>query len=966
MIKRTLNQWWPVCIIIALETILFLTNFSPNTYVVGWDNMFPEFNFSLNLNRTLSSVWQEYRGLGLMDGMSHAANLVHYCFLWLVSFVLPQHLLRYFFIFFTHLVGGIGIYTLLRYLTKKQNMSALLSLIGTLVYQYCFATVQMYYLPFEVFITHFAALPWLIRTAIQLLDQPTKKHFLLFTIVSFLSTPQAHVPTVFIVYCMVLTVLLVGKLVASNMRAWKTCIIMLVITFCVNAFWGIPFAYATLHGASTITESKNNQISTEDTFQKNRAFGDITSVALMNSFSMQYMQYDFTTSSVNFMLLPWISHNASPYMTTFSWILFGIAFIGVIGGISSGLWWCVAACLYCLSVFFIGNDIPVIRQAVDFLRAYIPLFGDIFRFVFTKFFFLFALTTGLMAVSGIITITKLLTKKRTLVVTLGLFLTTLFLLGATTLPSFTGNFVFRNLRVRIPQEYFDVFSFFQKRPVSERVLIYPMPWYWAWTQYRWGVIGSGFTWFGIPQATIDRAFDPWSDKNENVYWELTQAVYASNAEQFRAIVKKYDIHWILFDEHIIHAVNDKALYLTQFDTVLTKLPEIQKAEKFGRITLYHVQTAVASPVTVVTNVPNIGPAYSFNDNDVAATATGIYKTDTTAAYDIFYPERTVFTGRDQSERAFPIYEAANTVQIGNSTTVPVNPDTVVYDSTVTNPFEQTVRSCDPLRVEVYTRDHMQEQNKTFERFFSKKASNCLDIYLPLIAQRQGYLLAIETRHITGRRLSVSITNKDTKRTFMETFVTGKNITDTTWQTSYFVIPPMDAFGMGYTITFDNLSIGQEATINDIAKIRLIQIPYNTIVNTKIQFGAVKEETVTLPALHHPNPAYYSAQITQKIQEPSTLVLSQAFDSGWHAYTKKSKKIPQQLFEFAPFLFGKELTNHVLINNWANGWTITNPTNNPIKTNEQMTIVIFFLPQLLEWIGFLLIPVPFLFIINKRI
>ena len=49
------------------------------------------------------------------------------------------------------------------------------------------------------------------------------------------------------------------------------------------------------------------------------------------------------------------------------------------------------------------------------------------------------------------------------------------------------------------------------------------------------------------------------------------------------------------------------------------------------------------------------------------------------------------------------------------------------------------------------------------------------------------------------------------------------------------------------------------------------------------------------------------------------------------------------------------TKSWLVNNWANGWTVKNSG----------TIYIFFWPQLLEWFGFLLIPLPFVFLLIKR-
>jgi hypothetical protein len=67
-----------------------------------------------------------------------------------------------------------------------------------------------------------------------------------------------------------------------------------------------------------------------------------------------------------------------------------------------------------------------------------------------------------------------------------------------------------------------------------------------------------------------------------------------------------------------------------------------------------------------------------------------------------------------------------------------------------------------------------------------------------------------------------------------------------------------------------------------------------------------------------------------------------------------------LEEFLPFLFGKEINNHVLVSNWANGWNL--PENNQQKTDNNRTIIIYYLPQLLEFIGLGLLPLSFVFLL----
>jgi hypothetical protein len=943
--KRFIQSIWPIVILIVLECILIATNFTPNTNLVGWDNMYPELNFSVNIQRTLTSVWQEYRGLGYMDGMSHAANLVHYLFLWFMSVFLPQQILRYFYVFFTHLVGGIGLYMLLLYLLpKKQTAIQWLALAGAIFYQYCFATVQMYFLPFEVFVTHFAALPWLIYSALTYLDIPNKKHACRFALISLLATPQAHVPTVFLVYLGILTLVLIGNAIATKLASWKSICVIICITFFINAFWGLPFAYSTFMQSKTITESKNNQIATEDIYMKNHQFGDLTSTALMKSFSLTYTQYDYTSQTVDFMMKPWRTYITSPLFTISGWIIFGLTIFGLLWTFLKSTYQLkTLGFVYGVAFIAIGNDIPVIGNITVALQKHIPLFTDVFRFVYTKFFIPYALTTGIFVGIGVYALSKVVSKVRFSSGHVLLSVIVITLVLTTSYPSFTGSFFYPNLKVAIPKEYTDVFTFFEKQPPSERVLIYPMPWYWAWTQYRWGSIGSGFTWFGIKQPTIDRAFDPWSNTNETVYWEFTQAIYEKNSTQLLRLFEKYHISWIMIDENIMHAVNDKALYLNQFNTIIGDIPTIQKQFSSGRISIYHITLPDSyGPVEIAQSVPNVGPLYAFTDHDEAIQTTIPYLTDTTKPFDLFFPFRSLFTGREESERAVSIKENETSIQFGeNEQRLTVNKEeNIVFDSATANILQQPPKSCNPLQQFFFTHTTLSEQNILFERYTSIDSSNCVTIDASKLSQRNGYLIALTTRHIKGRRLSLSITNNDTDRTFLETYVTSNNLPYSTWHTSYFIIPTMDTFGLGYTITLDSLSIGREQTINDIARIRLYTLPYQNMIQNNIRYTDKKPLVLAPTTLVHPNPALYLVTVPKQISE-TTFILNQSYDSGWHA-----------------FLFGKKLKQHVLINNWANGWNID-------SLQSDATIVIVFLPQLLQWFGFLLIPLSFLLMIRKR-
>ena len=71
---------------------------------------------------------------------------------------------------------------------------------------------------------------------------------------------------------------------------------------------------------------------------------------------------------------------------------------------------------------------------------------------------------------------------------------------------------------------------------------------------------------------------------------------------------------------------------------------------------------------------------------------------------------------------------------------------------------------------------------------------------------------------------------------------------------------------------------------------------------------------------------------ETMKQSNNLILYQSYDSGWIAFAN-----------------GKHL-DHVLVNNWANGWKIDDQTNN---------ITIIFWPQYLEFLGFALLVIAFL-------
>jgi hypothetical protein len=205
------------------------------------------------------------------------------------------------------------------------------------------------------------------------------------------------------------------------------------------------------------------------------------------------------------------------------------------------------------------------------------------------------------------------------------------------------------------------------------------------------------------------------------------------------------------------------------------------------------------------------------------------------------------------------------------------------------------------------------------------------------------LVTVKSRNLEGESLLLSIINDSAQKPDFESNLPK----DKNFSTSYFVIPPMEQYGLGYDLYFDNVSSGNVNSINDLSRVQANQIPYKLLTDLKIETNTAPRLNANMADFNvsHPNPSLYNIRLNNVTNLNATLILSQSFDSGWKAYTVDKLGLLNEIF---PFLFGKEIKQHVLINNWENGWTIEPDTQN---------VVIVYLPQYLEYLGFIILIAP---------
>ncbi|MBU1970382.1 hypothetical protein KJ605_01235, partial [Patescibacteria group bacterium] len=198
----------------------------------------------------------------------------------------------------------------------------------------------------------------------------------------------------------------------------------------------------------------------------------------------------------------------------------------------------------------------------------------------------------------------------------------------------------------------------------------------------------------------------------------------------------------------------------------------------------------------------------------------------------------------------------------------------------------------------------------FIRYESHGESLCDSFEFPSFSHASGAVLEIRSRNVTGMPLRICLTNEYSKR--CDLYVSLAKSSD--FATQYFVVPPMGK-GSGYTVSLSNLVFGTSVSINDLEYVGLIPFPYSLVKN-----------------IHKPLK-----------QGTNLLVYNQAFEQGWIA-----------LCGFKPCV-----GEHVLVNNWANGWVFSHPV-------AAKAVFIVYWPQILEYAGIMASLGWFLVLAGKQV
>jgi hypothetical protein len=223
------------------------------------------------------------------------------------------------------------------------------------------------------------------------------------------------------------------------------------------------------------------------------------------------------------------------------------------------------------------------------------------------------------------------------------------------------------------------------------------------------------------------------------------------------------------------------------------------------------------------------------------------------------------------------------------------------------------------------------------------AAGCFAFKDEFLDQGYGYLLKVTNTNISGQRLFFYVLDETKEQPYIEDRFTN--------DTAYYILGARYNQGFGYSFSFQNTSYPTLESSNTLQNLRVYAMPYAVIKELALKntnSPVTKATPLAAPQVQEKN--YYRYDITIPTQsQKTTLALYQSYDAGWKAYETKG-----WLSNTFPLLFGKEVKEHVLINNWANGWNLSG----------QKQIVLLFWPQYLQYAGLLLLCIVTILLLYK--
>lgn len=657
--KHFFANHWPAFLLTLISLLLCILNYTPRTFLSGWDTLHPEFNFSLNFQRIFWGVFRTEQGLGAVAAHSHMVELPRMIILWIVNPLLPMSFLRYFYIFLMLIIGPVGVFYLLRYLISQlikhnSKIGIVSAFLAGLWYLLNLGTMQVFIVPFEMFATQYGFLPWLFFLSIQFLREENKKQrrklLLFFGVFSFFASPMAYAATLWYVFFSFFALFFLILCIHPLRRTFilsKRIFVILLVMITMNAYWLLPNLYFLKTQSAVIQEANINKLFSEQAFLYNKEFGTVTDILLLKSFFFDWSI--FNGNGFEGLVKQWTKHLQNPFISIIGFSMSVIAISGIIFSIWKKTFfrWSLLGTLFVLLVFLFNDNQPT-SFLFNKIQASLPLFKEALRFPHNKVYGIYMLIFAIYFGYGNYFFLSQLTRLRIRVATTAYAVSILVLLIIFMEPAFRSQLISPYMRIPLPQDYFNLFSWMNKQPDTAKVALLPIHSFWGWeyhsgnNRYSPGFQGAGFLWFGMKQPLLHRDFDRWSTYNEQAYKELSYAVYSNNSRLLAEVAQKYVIKYFILDESIIAPSQDpEVLYFPQLKNMLADTAYFEKQATFGsKLSVYLVKETHDNLVSLLINPPSVQPSVQTLYEDFAYTMLGDYVTGRDKDSSYIYPFRT--------------------------------------------------------------------------------------------------------------------------------------------------------------------------------------------------------------------------------------------------------------------------------------------------------------------------------------
>lgn len=445
---------------------------------------------------------------------------------------------------------------------------------------------------------------------------------------------------------------------------------------------------------------------------------------------------------------------------------------------------------------------------------------------------------------------------------------------------------------------------------------------------------------------------PTRDSKESIpfYEELNNAIRTSNKARFEQVIDKYAIDFVVYDPQPYDADKRK---IEQTKKMLVDSDIMSLYKKWDSFAIYDTERPVKTQayLAITSTLPNIGPAETDKASVHSYGDVGYYVSDDTRAYDEYFPFINLLTNTTLSNAEWQLQDdgkylyfsrslnayassynlSKNKTQeqivFSNGDKLAVDEDlvkTMIHKNALIAYFnKQTIAQLSTAKVPVkncgWVKGSVTWSKKGGELAVTSKqlGVGCFSFDTAGLKGNQSYLVQITTEHTDGSPLRVEVENLNTRA----------SVASTSLETSpaYISLSPHTEQPVRYRFHFRNESDQNFSSSNILKAITIYAFPYDEVESIVLssKTSAISRARTTVPNETRSFGSYEYIYTTDNLSSPyTTLAFMQPHIQTWGAYIVPASERASLLTYIAPYLRGKRLDKPMLVNSWANGWTIS--------------------------------------------